>query len=86
MVKGTDDRLLMQAQQVEAVTSAHAAIDRIRALLYSFAYVACNLANWCGFDTVRSACEEIWLRMQAAEKHSAPMSFYNDAYLASAQV
>jgi len=86
VVKGGDNQLMMQAMQVDAVTSAHVAIDRIRALLFSFAYASCDLPEWCDFDQARSACEEIWKRIQIAESHNAPMSFYNDAYLASSQV
>ena len=33
-----------------------------------------------------AACQDIWKKMQLAEKHNAPISWFNDAYLASAQV
>ena len=86
VVKNHDDTMLFQAQAVNAVTSSHGVIDRITALLYSFAYVSSDIADWCGLDQSRSACQEIWRKMQNSEKYNAPMSFYNDAYLASAQL
>ena len=78
----------VQAQQmaVAAVTTGHAVIDRITALLYSFAYVSADLVDWCRFNDARECVQEIWGKMQHAEKHGAPVSFYNDAYLATCQV
>ena len=82
----TDGTMQAQQQVVAAVTTAHAVIDRITALLYSFAYVSADLADWCHLDDARECVQEIWTKMQNSEKHSAPVSFYNDAYLATCQV
>ena len=77
----------MQAQQfsVAAVTTAHGVIDRITALLYSFAYVSAD-GDWCLLDDARECVQEIWSKMTHSEKHQAPVSFYNDAYVATCQV
>ena len=80
-----DGNLLAQQQVVAAVTTAHAVIDRITALLYSFAYVSADI-DWCGLDDAREYVQEIWSKMQHSEKHQAPVSFYNDAYVATCQV
>ena len=81
-----DGSMLAQQQVVVAVTTAHGVIDRITALLYSFAYVSSDLADWCLLDDARECVQEIWGKMQHSEKHNVPVSFYNDAYVASAQV
>ena len=81
-----DGSVCAQQQLVAAVTTAHCVIDRITALLYSFAYVSADLPDWCLLDDARDAVQEIWAKMQHSERHQAPVSFYNDAYVASYQV
>ena len=81
-----DGSMFAQQQVVSAVTTAHSVIDRITALLYSFAYVAADLDDWCLLDDARECVQEIWAKMQHSEKHQAPVSFYNDAYIATCQV
>ena len=78
--------MLAQQQVVAAVTTAHGVIDRISALLYSFAYVSSDLTDWCKLDDARECVQEIWGKMQHSEKRQAPVSFYNDAYVATCQV
>ena len=81
-----DGLLHAQQQVVAAVTTAHCVIDRITALLYSFSYVSADMGDWCLLDDVRECVQEIWRKMQHSEKHQAPVSFYNDAYVATCQV
>ena len=82
----SDGSVHAQQQVVAAVTTAHGVIDRITALLYSFAYVSADLVDWCSLDDARECVQEIWSKMQYSEKHQAPVSFYNDAYVATCQV
>ena len=82
----SDGSMLAEQQVVAAVTTGHGVIDRITALLYSFAYVAADMDDWCRLDDARECIQEIWGKMQFCEKHQAPVSFYNDAYVATFQV
>ena len=86
VVKNADGGLGFQAQQIQATTSAFEVIDKVRAYLSSLSYASCENPEWCAFPQVRSSVEDISMKVRAAEHHCAPMSFYNDAYLASAQV
>ena len=86
LVKIADGGIGLQAQQVQATTSAFDVLDKIKAFLFSFSYASCATPDWCKFSQVRMAYEEISVKVQAAERHSAPLSFYSDAYLASSQV
>ena len=81
----TDGSMLAQQQVACAVTTAHGVIDRITALLYSYAYVSSDLDGWCKLDDSRECVQEIWSKMQHSERHQAPVSFYNDAYIATCQ-
>ena len=85
LVKIVDGTVAFQAQQVQATTSAFEVVEKIKAYLFSLSYVSCVVPDWCTFAQVRVAVEEIGVKIQAAERHSAPMSFYNDAYLAMMQ-
>ena len=81
-----DGSMHAQQQVVAAVTTAHCVIDRITALLFSFAYVSADIGDWCQLDDARECIQLIWSKMQHSEKHQAPISFYNDAYVATMQV
>ena len=56
-----DGSMHAQQQMVVAVTTAHCVIDRITALLYSFAYVSADTGNWCLLDDARECVQEIWI-------------------------
>ena len=65
-----DGSMHAQQQVVAAVTTGRCVIDRITALLYSFAYVAADTTDWCLLDDARECVQEIWGKMQHSEKAS----------------
>ena len=69
LVKVTDGGIGLQAQQVQATTSAFDVLDKVKAYLFSFSYVLCANPDWCKFAQVRMAVEEISVKVQAAERH-----------------
>ena len=86
VVKQANNSLTVQGQNVLSVTTADMAWEKIKALLLSFAYVSTGRSGWCSYDVARTTIDELWVRVQEAARHSAPMSFYNDAWVATSQV
>ena len=86
LVKTTDGSVALQAQQVQATGCAWDVLNKLRAYLFSLSYVSCATPDWCKFSQTRATVEEISVKIQEAERHCAAVSFYNDAYLASAQM
>ena len=75
VVKSANDGSLhTNSQQVEAVTSGNVVFERVKVLVYSFAYVSIERSDWCDFSVVRTCVEELWTRVQKAQAAYAPVS------------
>ena len=86
VVTGPGNTLQTQQLQVTPNSNANAVYEKIKALLFSIAYVSTGRPDWCTFGQTRATVEVLWVAIQKAEEQGAPLSWFNDAYLATMQV
>ena len=55
--------LTLATQQVHNTTSAFDVVDKVRAYLFSLSYVSCATPEWCKFSVVRTAVEDIGVKI-----------------------
>ena len=86
VVTGPNNGLQVQQNQMTPVSNANVVYEKIKALLFSIAYVSTGRCEWCDYEQARATMEILWVAIQKADEQRAPMSWFNDAYIASAQV